>query len=134
MIKRIDYTETLEIRRQVLWPNKDLYELKLKDDESGYHYGFFIENELVGVISLFIVNESAQFRKFAVLREHQNKGIGSKLLKYTIKEAKKLNATSIWCNARTSANGFYERFGLEEVKGSSFFRGTIEYSIMKRGF
>ncbi|KAF3061570.1 putative gnat family protein [Daldinia childiae] len=66
------------------------------------------EELLVSIISLFDDGSgAARFRKFATAQLWQGKGVGSALLSYTIEAAARKGATSIWCDARQSALGFY---------------------------
>lgn len=68
MVREVDKEEVWALRHKVMWPDKPFDYIKLKEDESGIHYGLFIEEEMTSVISLFINNDEAQFRKFATLQ------------------------------------------------------------------
>lgn len=131
MIKAISSEDTLLIRQKVLWPNKPLEALILAQDQEGFHYGYFENDLLVAVISLFINSGKAQFRKFACLEAHQGKGYGSQLLQYTITQARSRGAHLIWCNARKDKNTYYQKFGLKEVENSDFKKGNISYIRME---
>ncbi|KAI8959350.1 GCN5-like N-acetyltransferase [Daldinia sp. FL1419] len=90
------------------------------------------EQELVSIISLFDDGSgAARFRKFATAKLWQGKGVGSALLSYTIDAAAREGATSIWCDARQSALGFYQRFGMSG-EGEVFFKGEVPYLRMSR--
>lgn len=130
-ITKIKKEKAWELRHKVMWPDKDLDYIKLEDDDLGIHFGFFKENILVSVISLFINNEEGQFRKFATLQQEQGKGYGSKLLDYVIKEAKDRGVKRIWCNARENKVNFYKKFGLEE-SNYRFTKGGKSYVIMEK--
>ncbi len=132
MIKTISYKDTLPIRQAVLWPDKPMEYLKLDQDETGTHFGYFLDDSLVAVISCFIKNNELQFRKFACLDEYQGRGIGTLLLKYTMEFAKTNDVNSIWCNARVTATSLYKKFGLVILENSTFFKGSVEYVIMKK--
>ena len=45
--------------------------------------------------------------------------------------AKDSSATSIWCNARTPAIGFYLQFGFERT-GKLFSKNGFDYEIMEK--
>ncbi|KAI0839725.1 GCN5-like N-acetyltransferase [Hypoxylon sp. FL0890] len=153
-VRPISAPETYALRHAVLWPNKPVSYVQLPDDEAGQHFGAFINPsnegddkdkddnkikdnggsaELVSIISLFIDDESgaARFRKFATAPAWQGKGVGSALLAYTIEAAARKGATSIWCDARQSALGFYQRFGMSG-EGEPFFKGEVPYLRMSR--
>lgn len=126
MIKKIHYKDTYDIRHQVMWPDKPLDYIKLDQDPSGDHYGYFIEGLLVSVISVFKTEEGYQFRKFATLVNYQGQGIGRKLLNHIM-----TGYDNLWCNARIEKTGFYESFGMHQTD-KTFRRGKKEYVIMKK--
>ncbi|MDC3417404.1 GNAT family N-acetyltransferase [Aquibacillus salsiterrae] len=131
-IAEIDKEKAWQIRQEVMWPQKDLDFVKLAEDENGSHFGLFTDNDrLVSVVSIFFINESCQFRKFATVESEQGKGYGSTLLNYVLVEAKKQGAKKIWCNARLNKVDFYRRFGLE-VTHSHFKKAGESYIIMEK--
>jgi len=150
-IKNITPEEALDIRHQVLWPNKPKEFCKLKDDYKGIHYGGFLNGKLVCVASIFIENNSARLRKFATLTEFQGKGYGTLLIKHIISDLKGTNATGLkpvvtpgtnatglkpvvthlWCDARITAKDFYNRFKMSST-GETFFKSDVEYIVMER--
>ncbi|WP_028401867.1 GNAT family N-acetyltransferase [Ectobacillus panaciterrae] len=130
-IRMVDKEEVWKLRHKVMWPDKDFDYIKLEDDDSAIHFGLFKEDILISVISLFVNNEEAQFRKFATLQQEQGKGYGSELLKYVLKEAENKSVNRIWCNARTNKVNFYKRFGLKETN-FSFIKGGKSYVIMEK--
>ncbi|WP_239635538.1 GNAT family N-acetyltransferase [Paenibacillus sp. H1-7] len=114
-----------------MWPDKDLDFVKLQDDSAGLHFGLAANGKLVSVISLFIEGDRAQFRKFATLQDEQGKGYGTRLLQFTLDEAKRRGARTIWCNARASKIGLYRKFGLQET-GDGFQKEGIDYVILEK--
>ncbi|MBX2873114.1 MAG: GNAT family N-acetyltransferase [Saprospiraceae bacterium] len=130
-IKRITHQDTWPIRHQVMWPDKPIDYIKLTEDPQGLHFGLWIDNQIVSIVSAFIDNNEAQFRKFATLEEEQGKGYGSQLLAYLFEELSRLGVKRIWCNARLKKTTFYERFGM--IKTNQYFsRGEVEYVIMEK--
>ena len=130
-IKPVDLAAVWRIRRAVLFPDRPIEKVKLKDDPAGTHLGIFLDNEPVSVISLFDHDGICQFRKFATLREHQGKGYGSLLLQRVMTIAKDRSAISIWCNARLSACTLYERFGMHPI-GDSWEENGHAYIKMEK--
>ncbi len=128
MIREINYEQTLPIRQKVLWPSLAVKDLYIKGDEHAVHYGFFSDNQLVGVISVFDLGRELQFRKFAVLPEFQRQGIGSALLTHIMNKTDK----PMMCNARISATALYEKFGMKKIASSEFIKGNVRYIIMKK--
>ncbi|MFB5761867.1 GNAT family N-acetyltransferase [Paenibacillus medicaginis] len=129
-IRSIDKESAWRIRHEVMWPDRELAYVQLKDDDMGRHYGLFVGERLVSVVTLFIDQEEAQFRKFATLETEQGKGYGSRLLRHVMEEAKQAGGKRIWCNARREKAAFYRRFGLQET-GRMFVKGGKEYVIME---
>lgn len=130
-ISEIPFNQTWDIRRTVMWPGKSLDYVKLPNDENGNHYGLFAEGKLVSIVSAFIQNNEAQFRKFATLAEEQGKGYGSRLLDHLFKILTEQGVNRIWCNARVNKIHYYQRFGMAETD-SHFTKGGISYVIMEK--
>lgn len=126
-IQTITPEQTYPLRHAVLWPDKPPDYVKIENDAEGHHYGAFRGTELVAVISLFMEKESGRFRKFATRPDCQRMGIGTQLMDYTIAEARRMNATTLWCDARLDAADFYRRFGMEPVS-DVFYKGPIPYA------
>jgi len=130
MIRAITTAETYPLRHQVLWPHQSLEFIKVPEDEAGFHFGYFVDNELVSVISFFIDGQKiGRFRKFATHLHFQRKGIGSQLLRYVFEKAVELGVVQIWCDARIDALLFYERYGMKQ-EGAIFFKQEIAYVKM----
>lgn len=132
-ITRIDKEQAWEVRHKVMWPDKEFDYIKLKDDDVGIHFGLYKDDTLKSVVSLFIKNEEAQFRKFATLQNEQGQGYGSTLLDYVLKEVKYRDLKRIWCNARKNKVDFYKKFGLQETN-YSFVKGGKDYVIMEKHY
>lgn len=130
-IKQISVLEVLPIRQKVMWPHKPIEYVKLPNDEIGEHFGLFLEDKLISIISLFIKDGEAQFRKFATLSEFQGSGYGTLLLKQIMDIAQNYGVSKIWCNARVEKSDFYKKFGLS-ITNQKFQRGEVEYVIMEK--
>lgn len=125
-IQPIPPEATYALRHAVLWPDRPAAYVQLPEDAAGQHFGAFEDGELVSVISLFTTGSEARFRKFATAPARQGQGIGAALLAHTIAVAHAAGARSLWCDARQSALGFYQRFGLQS-EGAVFYKGDIPY-------
>jgi predicted GNAT family N-acyltransferase len=132
-IKIIQASETWDLRHRVMATNRPFNSIKLPKDEEGLHFGLFHEEKLISVISLFIENDTAQFRKFATEISEQGKGYGSILLNHIIEESIENNVKYLWCNARMTALGFYEKFRFKSVS-ETWIDNDIEYVKMERRF
>ncbi len=131
MIKEIPHFMVWEIRQKVMWPDKPLSYVQLEDDENGFHFGLFIQEKLVSIISLFVSNNEAQFRKFATLEEYQGRGYGSLLLKHVISIAKQKGVNRLWCNARINKTSLYEKFEMN-CTNERFTKDGQDYVIMEK--
>jgi GNAT superfamily N-acetyltransferase len=145
--------DTYQLRHQVLWPHKSLSSVHLPSNSTSIHLGAFANEARgssakhypIGVITICLFKREnlktgselpieeieAQFRKFAVAPEWQGRGVGSKLLEHAAVVARDAGACTMWCDARTSALPFYQRFGMQ-IEGSSFMRKEVEYVKMRR--
>ena len=122
----INAEQTYALRHEVLWPDKPFDYVKLDNDADGQHFGVFRAGDLVAVISLFVVDETARFRKFATRPDQQRQGLGTRLMQHIQTEARRQEATQLWCDARLDTAPFYRRFGMEPT-GEEFFKGNIPY-------
>jgi len=128
-IKEIDWTETISVRHEVLWPNKTPDFCRVPGDEEGWHFGVYIESRLVCVASVYPCDDSARLRKFATLAAFQGNGIGTALLTHILSLLKQRGVKHFWCDARESAQGFYQRFGMCS-KGDVFYKSDVPYYKM----
>ena len=131
-IKAITAEETYQLRHEVMWPNMPLEFVKLKDDASGLHFGFFKDAEIVAVVSLFIQGNRAQFRKLATKISEQGQGYGTRLLQHLINHvATKEHINGLWCNARADKTSFYKKFGMVATH-QTFQKEGLNYCIMEK--
>lgn len=130
-IKQISPQETWALRSRVMWPNKPLEFVMLKEDATGIHFGLWQNTTLISVVSLFVKNDSAQFRKLATELSEQGKGYGTLLVKHLIAYASHLEIRKLWCNARMDKTEFYGKFGMQKTT-NTFFKENIEFIIMEK--
>lgn len=110
------------------------------DLESTKHIGAFLDSRCVGVLSLFettspylIEKHQYQLRGMAVNPNYRGQSIGKKLVLFSETELKTLNIELLWCNARTSAVGFYKKLNFE-INSDEFQIPNIgpHYSMFKK--
>ncbi len=128
-IQKVTAAEVLPIRHRVLWPDKPPSFCEVEGDECATHYGAFIGDKLVCVASVYKNAHEARLRKFATLPDYQGQGIGSKVIEHLVRDLKLAQVSYFWCDARTSALSFYQRFGLD-VEGSEFQKSGVSYFKM----
>ncbi|MDH5827078.1 GNAT family N-acetyltransferase [Sphingobacterium faecium] len=130
-IEQVIASRTWKIRQEVLYPHGSLKDVMIDDDFEGTHFAATIEGVLVGVISVFEIDDGCyQFRKFAVLPNFQGYGIGTALLHAVFNFCRLWRASSLFCDARIGAVSFYEGFGMK-IQSQSFFKKGLEYVRMK---
>lgn len=130
-IEQITPQLTWRLRRDILYPGGYMHNMEMDEDNNGYHFGAFLDNVLVGVVSLFNKGDDWQFRKLAVSDKVQMQGIGTQLLNYVIAFVEQEEGTRLWCNARLSATGFYVKHGFSQT-GEVFQRNEVDYIIMQK--
>lgn len=129
-IEQITQELTWKLRQKELYPDLPIDAIKLPEDDLGIHLGLFYENKLATVVSLFEENNKLQFRKLATDKKFQRLGLGSKMIAYILNYAKEKQYKKVWCNARMSANVFYEKLGFTKTN-EGFCKGGIDYVIME---
>lgn len=128
IIKKISSVETFSVRHPVLRKGKPIESCHFEGDDLGttQHFGLYLEQELVGIISLFkksnpdfLEKNQYQIRGMAVLENQRKKDFGKALILYSEEKCKNQNVDLIWFNARIEASGFYEKMGYQK-KGVPF--------------
>lgn len=120
--------QTLAFRRAHMWPDKPLDHVKVPGDETALHLGAFDGETLIGVASFFPQAPRVQLRKLAIAPAYRSAGLGSQLVKEGAVLAQKEGFTELWCDARQTARGFYERLGFE-VEDETFEKSGLTYQI-----
>lgn len=141
VIKEISSAETRNLRQLTLRQHQPADELVYPgdDDETTVHFGAYLSNELVGIASLYKDKmkgndepDSWRLRGMATADNARGIGIGKILMEKCLDHAKHRNGKLFWCNARTSAEGFYEKFGMNRI-GEIFYPENLgPHVIMKR--
>ena len=109
---RIDYVDletVYTLRHPVMYPFDSRDRVFIPGDLEADHYGYFLDNQCVSVLSVFKTDSAFQIRKFATLTLYQNHGIGTVLLNYIIEQY----STPLLLNARIEKVSFYQKFGFE---------------------
>ncbi|MCO5170904.1 MAG: GNAT family N-acetyltransferase [Planctomycetes bacterium] len=120
--------ETRALRRRVLRPHQPPEAMVYPGDEAPdtLHVGAYVGDDLVGVASLYreappgeADPDAWRLRGMAVRPEDQGGGHGRALLAACLEHARTRGGRRVWCNARTTAAGFYARLGFE-ARGPEF--------------
>jgi GNAT superfamily N-acetyltransferase len=129
-VLRISAQDTYPLRQQMLVPTHELKKAKFENDEDediSFHLGAFSDSKLVSVASFFYERNPIfsdlhqyQLRGMATLPDFQAQGLSSELLSFAFPIIKQNFCTLLWCNARVSAIGFYEKVGFKKFNGEVF--------------
>lgn len=122
-VLRINAADTYQIRQKVLIPDHDIKKVKFEhddDEDISFHLGAFKDSQLVSVASfyyerntLFSDQHQYQLRGMATLPEYQGQGLSSELLNMAFPIIKQNFCTLLWCNARVTAIGYYQKVGFK---------------------
>lgn len=123
MIKYVTTEETLDLRNRVLRNNAgpDKCVFPTDDTEGNFHLGRFEDDQLVSIATFYPedcagrAGAGFRLRGMATDPDFMGRGYGSDLIKFAINELRSANASYIWCHARSSARGFYEKLGFEVI-------------------
>lgn len=124
IIKEIPYLETFSVRHPVLRAGKPIESCLFDGDDliTTHHFGLYLNEELVGIISLFLTKylvfkeqKQYQIRGMAVLEQYQKSGFGKMLILYSEAFLNTQKVDLIWFNARVEAVGFYEKMGYQKT-------------------
>jgi len=81
-------------------------------------FGLLLENLVIGICVFQVVIDEVQINYFVVNQNFRKKGFGSYLMKYLIKQCKKLNINKLLLEVSQSnitAENFYNRFDFSTV-------------------
>ncbi|WP_253073761.1 GNAT family N-acetyltransferase [Kosakonia sp. MUSA4] len=128
----ITLEQCLDIRQAVLWPHLERNASRVEGDESAAHFGVLFNAQVVSCLSVFIIGEQrCQIRKFATLQAWQQQGFGGFLFQSVLDKLMQDGVKTVTLDARTSAAGFYTRFGFTP-EGETFYKKEVQYIRMSR--
>ena len=109
--KDIDLCYELDSNTISLWSKKQWASEFKKEDIKVF--GLLISNLLIGLCVFHVVLDEAQINFFAVDQKHREKGFGSYLMNYLIKQCEKLNINKLFLevsHTNVAAEKFYTCF------------------------
>jgi GNAT superfamily N-acetyltransferase len=141
-IREISAAQARPIRQRVLRPHQRAEELIYPgdDDASTFHLGAHVNGKLVGILSMYRhsqppaatgANQSAwRIRGMATTPEARGTGLGRELVIQARDRVWELHCDRIWCNARESAFGFYQKLGFVIEGGIFEIEGIGPHAVM----
>jgi ribosomal protein S18 acetylase RimI-like enzyme len=121
----LDGAQTWPLRKRVLRGDDPAAPGRFpEDDQPGvFHLGVRDSSGMVVAIATFIPgDDGVQLRGMAVDPRRQGEGIGSLLVDGAATRLRDLGIERLWCHARDTAIGFYERMGFRVIS-ESFIHG-----------
>jgi GNAT superfamily N-acetyltransferase len=127
LVEQVRPEVTYRLRQEVLRPGRppETAFFAGDRDRSSGHFAAYVDDEVVGVVSVMADPESDgpgfkgqgvwHLRGMAVDPEQQGTGVGAALIARLRDFVQRSGGGLIWCNARVSAKGFYERQGFIQV-------------------
>ena len=147
-IRALAPEETLPLRSELLRPGQPIEESIYPGDDNAatQHWGAFVQNELVAIASLYpeplpasaahlapAKTQCWRLRGMAVDPRFQGQGHGRQLLEHCLRAVAEQGGEVLWCNARSTAVGFYRGAGLETVGEEFIIPGVGAHYVMWRG-
>ena len=114
--KDIDLCYELDSNTISLW-SKNQWAKEFKKDGVNV-FGILLSNLLVGICVFHVVLDEAQINFFVVNDKYRERGFGSYLMSYLIKQCKKLNINKLFLevsHTNVIAEKFYSRFEFSTV-------------------
>jgi predicted GNAT family N-acyltransferase len=126
-IKTTEASAILKVRLDILRKGMTLDDCQFSgdNDPESIHFAALDNDKIIGCCTLtvnpqsVIKNSYYQLRGMAVLDNYRGTGVGQKLLYAAEAELVELGNKVLWFNARTSAVGFYQKYGYQ-VLGNEF--------------
>lgn len=109
------------LRRALLRPTQAAEALVYAgdDDADALHVAGFVDDEMVGIASIcrepYAGAPAFRLRGMGTVAAVRGRGFGRALLQRCLDHAVAQGVSTVWCNARVSAIGFYERAGFVTV-------------------
>lgn len=127
VVRRATVGEIMPLRRAILRPGYPPEASRYAEDDVAVHVGAWDDGVLVGCATVFAdpwagpppVAAAWRLRGMAVDTTRQGSGVGAQVLAEAVAAARAAGAPMMWANARSTALGFYQRYGWQ-VAGAEF--------------
>lgn len=116
-VERVDPEVVRPLRQRVLRPHQTVAEQVFAGDADprAAHFAAYADDgEVIGIASITPEGGPGAFRVRGMATDPERgrgTGAGGALLMACVEHARAEGAARVWCNARTPARGFYERYG-----------------------
>lgn len=151
VVKKIECSETLDLRQKVLRPFSERKECQFPEDQNprGFHLGVLLNQQQLISIGSFhpaevpaplrealesratpIIQRPYRLRGMATDPDFRGQGYGAALLKRGEQELRDLSCDFLWFNARQVAYKFYEGLGFKYFGEEFEMSGIGPHKIM----
>ena len=143
LFNSIAVEDIFAFRHKILRPHQSISDCQYPGDDSAAtkHFAAMKQEQVVGCISVYKNPQSAlaiqfpehilfQFRAMATDPSVRGIGAAKTLLNMAEKYGKEAGGTMMWCNARESAVGFYEKQGYQTFGEPYFIEGIGQHYLM----
>lgn len=124
-VERVAPDVVRPLRQRVLRPHQTVAEQVYEGDDApgAAHFAAYDDaGEVIGIASITPEGGPGAWRVRGMATDPskgRGTGAGGALLLAALDHARAAGATRVWCNARTPARGFYERYGFA-IEGEEF--------------
>ncbi|MAO25482.1 MAG: GNAT family N-acetyltransferase [Phycisphaerae bacterium] len=144
-IRQISAVQARPVRQRVLRPHQRAEELVYPgdDDADTFHLGAVDGDEVLAILSMyrhaqppsepFAEPRAWRIRGMASVPEARGTGLGRRLVEEARDLVWEVSPDPIWCNARQSAFGFYEKLGFAIVGGVFEIEAIGPHAVMVLG-
>ncbi|MEZ4799287.1 MAG: GNAT family N-acetyltransferase [Flavobacteriales bacterium] len=125
-VRIINPSQTYDLRWRVLWPHKNVLNecfIDIDNEPGAFHLAVFDDKRIVSIGSFFRADSPKlegenlyRLRAMATDPEYRGKGCGKLLLENAFDILKEKKCTSLWCDARVVAFGFYRSLGFKYLE------------------
>lgn len=121
-VKMIKPEDTYHLRHTILRPNQPFEASKYDTDyaDDTFHVGAFYQDNLITIASFYKENhpeilEDTQYRLRAMATDEafRKLGAGRQVIRFAEEILHHRHHTILWCNGRTSVQGYYEKLGFQ---------------------
>jgi GNAT superfamily N-acetyltransferase len=127
-VVEVEVARTHAVRNRVLRPGWDPDAVRYEGDDRDDARHFAVENdagEVVAVATFLPAGPGEHHLRYMAVDDRvQGNGVGRLLLATATEQLRAAGATRLWCDARDTALGFYERLGWR-VTGPGFIHGEL---------
>lgn len=118
-----------EVRREVFVKEQKVSEREEYDEyeTSSTHLAAIYNNAVVGTCRFRNTDKGIKLERFAVLKDHRDKGVGEELVIAALRHVD--TNQHVYLHAQTQVIGFYEKYGFHKV-GEEFVEANIRHYKM----